>query len=643
MSKNVIFVDQLCINSLFIFLPIKRQKIIVLNESTNFHRFYVACLKILGHEVIVADFFLGENSDSAGQSCYISSSNSARKLAILASVNILESNKLLSEINDSLKRNTLLLHLTKSLILYCKYWTNAIYISESLSHGQAFVLYLKCPRKIDKQIFIREFENINMVFYNADRYNPIYFLKEIIQLLLNVIKYWLYPFNGLFSNNGIFVRKKQIAQNTTVPSILMIQEDTLSLDNSKRGQPHWFDFSTVNPQFNTYIIKNRSYSLNSDQEVISKLNNYNIIVEDLISFRSGYLKMKNHKSIIKLKKYRWKVIKEVCFNSRLADKHILMQTAFFIKQAEFIAAVCLWLNAKIFLFRESHYTYTDAVQIVSADLSVTTVAYQYSNLALVSPMMINTADYMLLFSNSFRNIFSNKFFKPANFLEMGYVYDTISPIVKERALKIRNELIASGVNLIITYFDESVQNDKWGLVKKSDHLRDLEFLAKRVLEDTSFAIILKTQFKRNSPLILFPGSFLINNAINTGRFIVLESGSGGTLRNDVFPAESAMISDLTIGHKIGATASLESVYFGVKSVLIDEYSMKTEFDHLYLDKKIVFKNLQSLFKILDEYRNTDKFNEIGNWDTIIANFVSKSDISSSETMRKFLLETMNLS
>ena len=77
-------------------------------------------------------------------------------------------------------------------------------------------------------------------------------------------------------------------------------------------------------------------------------------------------------------------------------------------KARDLAQVCKYLNIKTYVIKETYFEYSDAIQLVSKQLDIKTLAYQYSNLGYFSPMTISSSDVFLNFSNSYNNIFKKK-------------------------------------------------------------------------------------------------------------------------------------------------------------------------------------------------------------------------------------------
>jgi hypothetical protein len=241
---------------------------------------------------------------------------------------------------------------------------------------------------------------------------------------------------------------------------------------------------------------------------------------------------------------------------------------------------------------------------------------------------------MLVFSKQFNKVFSDLYFAPGLMVENGYIYDGLPDIIKERALKSRNTLLSKGVEFIICYFDESVQHDKWGLINKDDHLGELHSLAEAVLNDPTIGIVIKSQFFINSPSKLYPVDELISSAMSTGRFIELQIGSW---RNDIFPAEAALISDIVIGHKFGATASLEAATVGVRSVMLDSYGTKTLWDQFYDHELITFPTMELLMAAINKFRlKNNGYQKLGDWSDFLDHLTRRDDKNSVKRLRNIV-------
>jgi hypothetical protein len=116
----------------------------------------------------------------------------------------------------------------------------------------------------------------------------------------------------------------------------------------------------------------------------------------------------------------------------------------------------------------------------------------------------------------------------------------------------------------------------------------------------------------------------------------------GTHRNRIFPAEAALASDVTIGHKFGATASLESAIAGIRSVLINPSGFISAHDELYAECEIEFKSLREALDAIMKYRSGEKkYRKLGDWSEIIDQFVSYCDGGGAERILSKVCSPVN--
>ncbi|MEO7774999.1 MAG: hypothetical protein ABIT36_01220, partial [Steroidobacteraceae bacterium] len=189
-------------------------------------------------------------------------------------------------------------------------------------------------------------------------------------------------------------------------------------------------------------------------------------------------------------------------------------------------------------------------------------------------------------------------------------------------------------SFVLCYFDESVQHDRWGCLHADDHRAELAALASLLLEDPSVALVVKSQFERNSPSRLYAGDALFERARATGRYVELCVGSH---RNIVFPAEAALSADLCIGHLIGATASLEAALAGVCSVLLNPTGLRTDWDSIYARADIVYPSMQALLEaIVAARRGGTTHASLGDWSTILPEFDGFRDGRAAQRLRELI-------
>jgi hypothetical protein len=293
----------------------------------------------------------------------------------------------------------------------------------------------------------------------------------------------------------------------------------------------------------------------------------------------------------------------------------LLHVSQLFMEAERMGALATWLNVRVFL---THQLSADPIQLVADDLNIKTIAFQYSNIGSCSPLMMTTSDCYVIFSEMYKSPFQRDGIGPKEWRFGGYIYDSVADVVRNRAQGYRNALRNKGAKFIICYFDESVQHDRWGLVSKDDHLTELHVLAKAVLEDSSFGVVVKSQFMKNSPSQLYPDNDLLQAAKATGRYLELREGKH---RNDIYPVEAALVADLCISQKFGATAALEAAIAGVRTVLLNPYGSKTQWDAIYVKADIERQTIDQLMEALARYRSGSEFDQtLGDWTPILHYF-----------------------
>ena len=148
---------------------------------------------------------------------------------------------------------------------------------------------------------------------------------------------------------------------------------------------------------------------------------------------------------------------------------------------------------------ENYMVEADAMQIIAKALDITTLSYQYANVGKVAPIMMSCADVMLTFAPLYHQRWTRDSVRPGSFADIGYLYDTSFKFVRRRARGHRRRLTKAGAQFVICYFDESVLHGKYGLIGEQDHCAEILALLQLVIEDPSVGVVVKTQFRFNSP------------------------------------------------------------------------------------------------------------------------------------------------
>ena len=300
-----------------------------------------------------------------------------------------------------------------------------------------------------------------------------------------------------------------------------------------------------------------------------------------------------------------------------------------------VAALAAASGARVFVCCESPMIHADAAQLVARKAGIRTVCFQYSNMGHVTPVMKSCADVFASFAPIYHERWQWDGWD-GECRPVGYPYDYAFPELRRRAAAHREALAARGARFVIAYFDESVQHDKWGLIHPDDHVRELGMLLRRVIDDGAFGLVLKNQFQRNAATKVASLTPLLAAARETGRLLEL---SHGRQRNRVFPAEAALAADITIGHAVGATASLEAVLAGTRAVLLNPYGYRGANDAMYARADIVYPDLERALAAIDRWRAGDPAAAaVGDWSGIADAFDAFRDGLGAARLEELLLE-----
>ena len=420
-----------------------------------------------------------------------------------------------------------------------------------------------------------------------------------------------------------------------MPGVLMLQEDFISSDRSLRNQPHWLERDTTKRSFQTWIIETPGIQklVDSNDKILLKKMGVEILPSTV--FLSEKVLYGNNLLLKIFKKQRFYLSLSFLTSRDISSKYFILSIINLLREAEIMGAIASLLNIKIFLTGEPQNHRADAMQLAAPILNIKTIASQYANLGFMPTLMVSTADNYILFSDMYQKLFDDVKPKPVNFITQGYIYDYVPAAVYQKSIRHRKMLKDNGAEFIICLFDESVQYNRWGMISKEDHLNELHELAKYVISDNSFGLIVKSQFILNSPSKLYPNDALLIKMKNTGRYLELKEG---VHRNDVFPAEAALASDLCINHKFGGTAGLESALAGIRCILLDPFVCKSFNDGLFEGTDIIYRDIKSIINSVKEFRNGNINNQnIGDWKSIIHHFDPFRDGKSSNRM----VDTLN--
>ena len=628
-AATEIYIDKLTLLPTLFALRLPRfARVTVLEKVTRGQRCWIALLRLRGVLVKEATFFAGHLASSDGESVYLAASRIAGVLSLRASESVVDGEPELARLNASYGRNTIRLYIAKQLRAEISQAVSRVLVAKALCPATECRCVIKQPAGVDPELLTREFRGVDVTFYGgfaARRISPMMLFFRTVASDLKLT----------FSRGAA---PRRIVSRRAQRSVLAIQEDTIRADRSRRGQPHWLDAEHAPNDFETFVVRFGLFAV-ADSAAVLKAQGITALPRSV--FRSAIRAHRRHAVLRRVRRDRRRAITTLLFRRAGVHNIALVHAASLLRQAELAGAIALWLDVGVFVVRETYYPFSDAMQLVAPDLNVATIAYQYSNLGGRSTNLLSTADKFLIFSDAFRPVFRADGICPGEFVTTGYLYDGVARLVRDRARMHREQLTRAGAEFVVCYFDESVQHHRWGLVSRDDHLSELHALAAAVISDPTFGVVVKSQFNQNSPSRTYPGDDLLMRAKASGRYLELIDGE---LRNDIYPTEAALVADLCVGHKFGATASLEAAIAGVRSVLLDGYQTRTQSDDLYASADIVYATIESLMEAVRDHRaGLSAARNLGDWSQILDQFDPYRDGHAADRLRKLVAQSLHTS
>ncbi|MDG1315506.1 MAG: hypothetical protein P8P29_08305, partial [Flavobacteriaceae bacterium] len=544
----------------------------------------------------------------------------------------------LAELNKEFGRNSLQLRLAKcyfsDLQQFC---FRVVFLQENQNDSQR--VYMQKPYQLSWE-YIK----------SSDQFTGIQFHSDISVGFIGVLGL-ARSYLKVLSRQSYFVLRSRM-QPLRLPIsmskniVLSVKEDTIQSKPSYRNQQFWTDATSKDETH--YVLKNdwgfRRFSS------ISHFNNTQVLPFSAVG--TALRKYSKDPRLGSVSRPQAKVLLKGILTANVASMYAFINALILLRWSVEMGSIALFLNANKYVFKETHATSSDAIQLVSSKIGLTTYVIQYSNLAAKNCSMQTTADKYLIFSDVYKTTFSDITFSPLEFITTGYPYREVANCVKKPALKIRGNLQGLGATLIIGYFDESVHPGKFSLVNREHHQNDISRLAKLVLLNPKIAVIIKSQFVMFRASALYSSHKGIQDALKTGRLVDLcdiessdfvnknQSGKpkyDGS-RNNIYPTEVAFCADICVGNAFGGTANLEVALTGNRSAIINPYNFEPAWGYLLADQNIMFSNLENFLLAVQNMDTVDlKSTDIGDWSSVIENFDPHKDDLSFKRIQKAIL------
>jgi hypothetical protein len=610
--NNIIF-DFINFSSFFkiIFFFRKKNIYLFLEKKSIFEIIYLLIIKFLKIKIVIIENFHAGDIKKNNQSISLEAFSYTNK----------NLNLILEKLSIWLKK--------EKFINSFNYKYLKLYLAK-LIQPELYQLYLKyflfdhfVPNK--KKIFLKQLNFINEDLSHDIKYlQYINFYKKnsfLLVFILIILKDCINYFYGILTN---FIKKKTIQDLKKKNKILTYHSDTISLDESYRSQSYWFNKKrAVEENLNLFVLKNdnlikpRSIPKNLEKNNVLNSNNIFIISSSFIFFYNTFFKqLKNFLRYF------------LCFKKEnFQKKFLFLKIIIFFNYKNNLKKFIKINNFKVIVFEENYSIFADASCLAANEVKKKTVSFQYSNHGIVSVPMIALCDLQIIYSKNFKKIYRFEDFAPKEFYIAGDIFINKNIQLLYRANKIKKIFNNNGVNFIICYFDERIDYSKFGNNSIKSNLEEVEKLISFVLNNKDIGLITKSQFIKYSLTRVYPFNKNLKKLLKLGRYIELEKGLVNVGRNDVLPIEPALISDICISQKYGATAGLTSAIVGKKTILLNRHGYKTAHDNIYNNSrsKICYDSIDESLKDIKNLKNKKKIN-VGNWEDILNYFSSRKDL-----------------
>ena len=564
-------------------------------------------------------FFAGELLCEDGESIGLAAFRIASDLSLQVADRILEDSRTLAGINDQAGRNTLRLHLAKKMGEPLRRMLVRVAVADRLDPECRILLSRPGHIPVEGLVPGIAGERLRLVSSQHDWFARVSGLREVLAATRR----------NLGRSQSIKPRRSTGAIRVLVP-----HEDTLGTDPSLRRQPHWLDPDVESRRFEALV-----FPVNVDlmsEAADPGLGNASVIALTRARVR-GYRRAHSSGSVMqRLSTWKRECLRLALIGSSASERWAAGLIYRLMDESQSVAATIAAEDVDVMLTSDPHLLQADAMAVVAELTGRPLAAYQYSNLAVRSAAMSTTADRFLLFHEAYRSLWEECGVSPGRFEEIGYPFDGVFPACSDRGAVHRERLEARGARYVICLFDESVQEDKFGVIAVQEHRQELVELLDYLLAEPDIGVVVKSQFQFNTPSRRYPDDPTVRAALGTGRFLELTTGDH---RNLVYPAEAALISDIAIGNIVGGTASLEAALAGRRSLLLDQHGQKRHRRELYDQADLVYHSMRDAIAAIRRYRSGDPdAAALGDWTPIIDQFDPFRDGRSAERLRNSLTD-----
>jgi hypothetical protein len=209
-------------------------------------------------------------------------------------------------------------------------------------------------------------------------------------------------------------------------------------------------------------------------------------------------------------------------------------------------------------------------------------------------------------------------------------------LVRPKAQALRKKLHAKGVKKIIACFDENSRDDERWHTGHNLQKKHYRLLLEKVLKHPWLGVIFKPKEPKTLRKRLAEVSFLLEEAEETGRCIVLDST--GLYASNVPVLLAGLAADVAIqGHMNAGTTALECALAGIPTLSVDLEGVRRSRIYELGERKVVFRTYEDLWETLQEHWNSKRgVPGFGDWDPLLDEMDQFRDNRGAERVGTYL-------
>lgn len=316
--------------------------------------------------------------------------------------------------------------------------------------------------------------------------------------------------------------------------------------------------------------------------------------------------------------YSPNILTETGTDEPLVRQWIKQETRNYFQELQYWKGFFKHYSARLYLtwykYEANHCVLAEALRQVGG----VTALYQRAFEEFPSPETAVGADVFFGFSRWGADVELRAGSRIPYYVVTGYLGDHRFKLLRKQAEQLKAKIRQNGAQHILAFFDENSHADpRWSLGHEFTQL-NYEFILKKVLEETWFGLILKPKASKTLHRRLGSVSGLLDQALATGRCIVIGEVLGAG-HNIYPPALASMAADVAVhGHLTAATAGFEAFLSGTPALLLDRERWHRSRFYSLGKGRVVFNDWEELWRTCCEYwRNPAGVPEFGDWSSMI--------------------------